>query len=366
MSKSNYKILSVPEGANQKEIRRAFRRLALRYHSDRGGDEERFKEIKQAYDDLRVGLIRQSKSLHFEDDSEESIQKNTALAREIAQHMRVAEAWVLGLVSAGQTGTRLFGSTTLGEIELERKANGILSIKGNIMAGRLNYSGSIAMRGTITSPTRGAESTEIVTLVGNLEILDAVKNRYRIENGARIIAKNGNITVGNIFGKKRRINDSIRAGVYTIKEYRTLVEAPNGTVRIINATNTVEIRALVVEIVNAKDDVRIIARDIIVRGSTLTHNVEFHILKNGSIRFLETRSILALSDDAMVILENGKSFSLHELKVKKIRDLNIDDASGNQTLVGNGFVITYDMLDSFYDNPISLRKSFGRLILKRS
>ena len=41
------------------------------------------------------------------------------------------------------TGTRLFGSKTLGEIELERKATGTLSIKGNFMAGSLTYDGPI-------------------------------------------------------------------------------------------------------------------------------------------------------------------------------------------------------------------------------
>ncbi len=38
MVENNYQILGVHEGATKKEIRDAFRKLALEHHSDRGGD----------------------------------------------------------------------------------------------------------------------------------------------------------------------------------------------------------------------------------------------------------------------------------------------------------------------------------------
>ena len=47
--KDYYQILGVPENASEEEIRRAFFELAKKYHPDRGGDEEKFKEINEAY-----------------------------------------------------------------------------------------------------------------------------------------------------------------------------------------------------------------------------------------------------------------------------------------------------------------------------
>src|SRR3954452_17550029 len=48
-----YEILGVPRTANQKEIQRAYRKLARTYHPDINKDpaaEERFKEVSEAYD----------------------------------------------------------------------------------------------------------------------------------------------------------------------------------------------------------------------------------------------------------------------------------------------------------------------------
>lgn len=53
MSQTNfYKVLGVSETATQDEIKKAYRKLAVQHHPDKGGNEEKFKEITQAYDTI--------------------------------------------------------------------------------------------------------------------------------------------------------------------------------------------------------------------------------------------------------------------------------------------------------------------------
>ncbi|MCH7604657.1 molecular chaperone DnaJ [Patescibacteria group bacterium] len=47
--KNYYTILGVPRGASQEDIKKAFRKLAHKYHPDKGGSEQKFKEINEAY-----------------------------------------------------------------------------------------------------------------------------------------------------------------------------------------------------------------------------------------------------------------------------------------------------------------------------
>lgn len=51
-SKNFYDILGVKRDATQDEIKRAFRKLAAKYHPDAGGDEAKFKEVSEAYNTL--------------------------------------------------------------------------------------------------------------------------------------------------------------------------------------------------------------------------------------------------------------------------------------------------------------------------
>jgi curved DNA-binding protein len=48
-----YSILDIPRTASQEDIKRAYRKLAMRYHPDRpDGDSEKFKQINEAHDTL--------------------------------------------------------------------------------------------------------------------------------------------------------------------------------------------------------------------------------------------------------------------------------------------------------------------------
>ena len=44
-----YEVLGVTKSASQEEIKKAFHKLAHKYHPDKGGDEKKFKEINEAY-----------------------------------------------------------------------------------------------------------------------------------------------------------------------------------------------------------------------------------------------------------------------------------------------------------------------------
>ena len=60
MAEDYYKILGVSKGATDDEIKKAYRKLAHKYHPDKsGGDEAKFKEINQAYQVLSDKAKRQ-------------------------------------------------------------------------------------------------------------------------------------------------------------------------------------------------------------------------------------------------------------------------------------------------------------------
>merc|ERR1719221_2294132 len=47
-----YTLLEVEKNANESEIKKAYRKLAVKHHPDKGGDPEKFKEITRAYEVL--------------------------------------------------------------------------------------------------------------------------------------------------------------------------------------------------------------------------------------------------------------------------------------------------------------------------
>lgn len=49
MAKNYYDVLGVEKGAKKDDIKKAFYKLASKYHPDKGGDAEKFKEINEAY-----------------------------------------------------------------------------------------------------------------------------------------------------------------------------------------------------------------------------------------------------------------------------------------------------------------------------
>ena len=52
MNKDYYKILNINRGATKDEVKKSFRTLSKQHHPDKGGDENLFKQMSEAYDVL--------------------------------------------------------------------------------------------------------------------------------------------------------------------------------------------------------------------------------------------------------------------------------------------------------------------------
>lgn len=62
------KILGVDSTADQAAIKTAYRRLAAKHHPDKGGDESKFKEIRQAYEVLQTAEKHGSSKFKYDFD----------------------------------------------------------------------------------------------------------------------------------------------------------------------------------------------------------------------------------------------------------------------------------------------------------
>mmetsp|Transcript_17663 Transcript_17663/g.15043 ORF Transcript_17663/g.15043 Transcript_17663/m.15043 type:complete len:91 (-) Transcript_17663:226-498(-) len=62
-----YDILGVSKDATSSEIKKAFRKLAIKHHPDKGGDADKFKEITRAYEVLSDDEKRQRYDRYTED-----------------------------------------------------------------------------------------------------------------------------------------------------------------------------------------------------------------------------------------------------------------------------------------------------------
>lgn len=64
MTKDYYKILGVDKKASTDEIKKAYKKLAMQHHPDRGGDENVFKEINEAHEILKDNTKRSNYDIY--------------------------------------------------------------------------------------------------------------------------------------------------------------------------------------------------------------------------------------------------------------------------------------------------------------
>ena len=55
----HYNTLGVNRDASQDDIKRSYKKLAMRHHPDRGGDNDTFAKINEAYNTLKDPTTRQ-------------------------------------------------------------------------------------------------------------------------------------------------------------------------------------------------------------------------------------------------------------------------------------------------------------------
>lgn len=67
-----YDILDVDRDASEEEVKKAYRQKAKEHHPDQGGDKEKFKEVQEAYDQIKDGGSDES----WEFDSENPFGKS--------------------------------------------------------------------------------------------------------------------------------------------------------------------------------------------------------------------------------------------------------------------------------------------------
>jgi len=177
-------------------------------------------------------------------------------------------------------------------------------------------------------------------------MIDSIRNRYDIDGGAKITVDNGDMEVGNVSGKRQRVEDPQgRVGMSTIREHFSQLNAPNGKIVTGDVRDTVKLDADTVITLNLVDNVKVTGKNILVYGTKVTYDVEFFLKKGGKIRFYDQGSGFDISDDSIVNLENGKKIKIRDLKRDKLISLGGKD-------------ITYDYIND--------RESIKKLTKKNS
>jgi hypothetical protein len=241
-------------------------------------------------------------------------------------------------------------------MEFERKPTKTLSMKGKFWAGHFKYDNPIIMWGSITSPYFSPYErykSHIHVTNGSFRLIDSLANKYDIDGGAKITVTNGDIEVGNVSGRRESVPDPQgRVGMSVTREHFTELNAPNGKLVTGSIRDTVKLNADTVVVLNLVDNIKVTGKNILVYGSKVTYDVEFFLKKGGKIRFYDQGSGFDISDDATILLENGKKFKIRDIKHA-------------QMISNGGQDVSYEYLDSIgskkYTKTNGLNTKLGSL-----
>ena len=79
MGKDYYKVLGIPKGATEDEIKKAYRKMALKYHPDKGGKVEDFQKLQSAMAIIRLsrGFTHQKQEQDDEHKHKKGLNRQT-------------------------------------------------------------------------------------------------------------------------------------------------------------------------------------------------------------------------------------------------------------------------------------------------
>ncbi len=89
----HHETLGVSPGATEDEIKKAYRKLAMKHHPDRGGDAEKFKEIQHAYEQLTNPEVQEDHQFPFENMFQTSMSSRPPKQYEYTINISLADAY---------------------------------------------------------------------------------------------------------------------------------------------------------------------------------------------------------------------------------------------------------------------------------
>lgn len=189
MAEDYYKVLGVSKDASTEDIKKAYRKLALKYHPDRNPNnkvaEEKFKKISEAYAVLSDSEKRQNYDSFGSDTfsqrySQEDIFRNF----DFSQILRD-----LGFGGFGTAGGRIFTSTGRG---------------GFTQGGRDTFQDFFGSYGTQSMPQKGQDLQYNLSITLEESVFGAEK-KIALQRGGKIEEMNVRIPAGINSGKKLRL-----------------------------------------------------------------------------------------------------------------------------------------------------------------